>query len=160
LARDAGLLRLLDKWAPWLAGAVLIAGVCAYVATRLVSGGTAATSRPVPLGADQRRVAVEFVQTAVARRQLAKAWTLVAPELKHGMTLAEWKTGSIPVVPYKVAGTQLRLAPVDSFTDHADVDVTFLRAGAGDTFRLGLRNVGGRWLVSSWVPASAVTPNG
>jgi hypothetical protein len=139
---------------------VLVAGVCAYVATRLASGGSAAAPRAIPLGAAQRRVAVEFVDTAVARKDLAKAWTLAAPELRSGMTLAQWKTGTIPVVPYKVAGAQLHLATVDSFSDHADIDVTFLRGGAGDTFRLGLSRVGGSWLVSSWVPLKVVTPNG
>lgn len=147
----------LDRWAPWLAGAVLVAGVASYVATRVVGGGAAApavASLPSGLAPAERQVALEFVRTAVARTDLAKAWTLVAPDLKQGMTLAQWKTGSIPVVPAKVSGEPIRVQVVTSFTDHAELDV-LLGAAA---YRLGLQQVGGRWLVSSWVPAHVVSP--
>ena len=85
LARNARLLNVL----PWLSGAVLVAGACAYVATRLLSGGGPPPSRPAKLDPVERRVAVEFVQTAVARKHLELAWQLAAPELKQGMTLTE-----------------------------------------------------------------------
>ena len=59
LARDAGLLNrrvraFLDKWALWIALAVLVIGVCAYTATRLVgSGGSSGTGTRDADGADR-----------------------------------------------------------------------------------------------------------
>jgi len=115
-----------------------------------------------PLVAAERRVAYEFLDTAVARKQLERAWSIVTPELKQGMSLDEWKTGTIPVVPYPVAEAKVVLRVVDSFTDTARLRVTFLpRPGAkaqSASFSLDLRNVGGRWLVSSWQPSSVIGP--
>jgi hypothetical protein len=79
------------------------------------------------------------------------------------MTLDEWKTGTIPVVPYPVAQARVILRVASSFTDVARLQVTFVpRSGTkaqAATFTLGLRNVDGRWLVSAWQPSSAVVPH-
>src|ERR671937_1729345 len=92
----------LERWAPWAAGIVLVAGVAPYAGTRLASGSSApAPAGSVRLDPKAARVAREFVATAVARRHLARAWELAAPDLKQGMTLAEWNTGTIPVTPYR-----------------------------------------------------------
>ena len=165
MAIDARLLnarRLASRWAPWLAGAVLIAGVVAFAVTRLDGGASTPVHRKAPLAAAARKVALEFVSTAVARRNLDRAWDLVAPELKQGMSRDEWLTGTIPVVPYPVSQAQIAIKPVNSFTDTAELDVSFLpRTGAAAkaaTFALELVKQGDRWLVSSWLPASAVSP--
>jgi hypothetical protein len=51
---------------------------------------------------------------------------------------------------------------VQSFSDSATFDITFfphLRTDATpQTFRLDLRKVGGRWLVSAWQPAENIRP--
>ena len=115
-----------------------------------------------PLAPAERRVATEFVDTAVARKHLDRAWAISGPELKQHLSLSEWKTGSIPVVPYPVAESKVLLRTVDSFTDAARLRVSFVpHAGAkakAATFMLGLTNVNGRWLVSSWDPSSVVEP--
>jgi hypothetical protein len=153
-----------ERWAPWLAAAVLAAGIAAFAVTR--HSGSSSTPTPPhrasQLVAAERRVAYEFVDTAVARKHLDRAWAIVAPELKQGMTLDEWKTGTIPVVPYPVAQAIVTLRVVSSFTDVARLQVTFApRSGTkaqAATFALGLRNVDGRWLVSAWQPSSAIVP--
>ena len=153
-----------ERWAPWLAAAVLVAGIAAYAIAKLSDSqaAPAPAHRAAPFTPGERSVAREFVFTAVARKQLERAWRIAAPELKQGMSLAEWETGTIPVVPYPVSQAVARLRVVDSFTDTAQVAVDFLpRSGAAAqaaTFRLGLRRVGGAWLVSSWAPTSTVTP--
>ena len=53
-----------------------------------------------PLTNEARRVAMRFIQTAVARENLEEAWTLVGPKLRGGLTKAQWVTGENPVVPY------------------------------------------------------------
>ena len=55
-----------------------------------------------PLPHEARRVAVRFIQTAVARRNLEEAWTLVGPNLRGGLTKERWLTGENPVVPYPI----------------------------------------------------------
>ena len=158
-----GAARWLERWAPWIAGAILVAGVVAFAVTRLDRGASAPPHRKAPLAAAERSVALEFVATAVARHDLARSWDIVAPELKQGMSRAEWNTGTIPIVPYPVAQARIVIRPVSSFTDAGQIRVTFVpRAGAtaqAATFTLGLRMQGGRWLVSSWLPTSTVMPH-
>ena len=156
------MVRVLDRWAPWVAGAVLVAGIVAFAVTRLDRGATTPPHRAAPIAAAERRVALEFVATAVARHDLARAWDLVTPELKQGMSLADWKTGTIPVIPYPVAKARSVIRATSSFTDAAQLQVTFVpRAGAAAqaaTFTLELSKRGGRWLVSAWLPSTTVKP--
>ncbi len=121
-----------------------------------------------PLPNEARRVAVRFIQTAVAREHLDEAWTLVGPNLRGGLTRAEWVTGENPVVPYPI--DELEVAPykIDaSYTKSALLEVALVpRKNAGvraQVFFLQLRKVGeagnGRWVVDNWVPrASTVVP--
>jgi hypothetical protein len=154
---------VVDRWAPWIAGAVLVAGVASYAAVRFT--GDEATPPPheksklLPV---ERQVALEFVNTAVARKNLARAWDLAAPELKHDTTRDEWLAGTLRVVPYPVAQATVMLHAVSSFTDTARFNVTFLpKPGTKvdpQTFLLDLRKVGDSWLVSAWTPSERVRP--
>ncbi|HEV7133535.1 MAG TPA: hypothetical protein VGN27_07400 [Gaiellaceae bacterium] len=155
-------MRAIEKWAPWVAGAVLVAGIVAFAVTRLDNGASTPPHRKAPLSAAERRVALEFVTAAVGRSDLPRAWDLAAPELKQGMSRDEWNAGTIPVVPYPVAQARTLLRPISSFTDTGELRVTFVpRAGAATrpaAFTLDLRKLDGRWLVSAWVPASSIGP--
>jgi hypothetical protein len=156
---------VVERWAPWLAAAVLVAGIVAYASTRHdhAPSSAAAVHQATPLTPGERRVAYAFIDTAVARKHLARAWSIVAPELKQGMTLDEWKTGTIPVVPYPAGEAKVLLKTVNSFTDTAQLSVTFLPVSGSKVraagFTLGLRNVDGHWLASSWQPASSIAPH-
>jgi hypothetical protein len=157
-------MRHVQRWAPWVAVAVLVAGVVAFAVTKLTDSTPAAAlpHRTAPLAAGERKIAIEFIDTAVARKNLARAWDISAPELKQDLTLDEWETGTIPVVPYPVGQAVARLKLVNSFTDTAEFEVSFLpRAGSkakAASFQLGLRNIDQRWLVSSWLPTAAIVP--
>ena len=121
-----------------------------------------------PLPHEARRVAVRFIQTAVAREHLEEAWTLVGPNLRGGLSREEWLTGSNPVVPYPI--DKLEVAPYkidESYERSALLEVALLpRKGAGvrsQVFFLELKKLGSggeaRWVVDNWVPrASAVVP--
>ena len=171
----------LRRAAPWLGGLVLVAGV--IVALVLLTGNKDApkqatastpvptTSKPaakpktVPLSKEAQGVAREFVRTAVARQDLAKAWLISGPLIRGGLTHKEWMTGNIPVVPYPI--DQLKFAPfkIDySYADHAGIEIALLpKTGAKikpQVFNMELRRVAGpdgtrRWLVETWVPHSA-----
>ena len=157
-------MKAVERWAPWVAAAVLVAGVVAFAVVKLTESKPPAAPphRAAPVTAVERSVAREFIETAVARKHLDKAWTIVAPTLKQNMTLAEWMTGTIPVVPYPVDQAVARLKLMSSFTDTARFTVSFLpRAGTRAqpaAFRLDLSSVNGKWLVSSWLPSAAIVP--
>jgi hypothetical protein len=121
-----------------------------------------------PLGQEARRVAVRFIQTAVARENLDEAWGLVGPNLRGGLTKKRWMTGENPVVPYPVDKLDVAPYKVDaSYTRSALLEVALLpRKGSGvraQVFFLELKKLGSgpasRWVVDNWVPrASAVVP--
>jgi hypothetical protein len=140
---------------------VLVAGIASYAAVHF-TGSSAPPHEKSKLLPVERRVALEFVHTAVARRNLARAWEISAPELKRNTTREEWLAGTLRVVPYPVAKAHVLLRTASSFTDAAGLDIDFVpRAGTDakpQTFLLELRNVDGRWLVSAWQPSEAVRP--
>jgi hypothetical protein len=121
-----------------------------------------------PLAQDARRVAVRFIQTAVARENLDEAWALVGPNLRGGLSKKRWTSGENPVVPYPVDKLDVAPYKVDaSYTRSALLEVALLpRKGSGvraQVFFLELRKLGSgpasRWVVDNWVPrASAVVP--
>ncbi len=121
-----------------------------------------------PLGQEARQVAVRFIQTAVARKNLDEAWTLVGPNLRGGLSKKRWMTGENPVVPYPVDKLEVAPYKVDaSYTRSALLEVALLpRKGSGvraQVFFLELKKLGSgpasRWVVDNWVPrAAAVVP--
>jgi hypothetical protein len=108
-----------------------------------------------------------FIQTAVRRDHPERAWAIVGPALRGGLTRADWKTGSIPVVPYPAAG--IRYWHVASSTTEgvrAEVVLTPER-GSGllaKTFLIDLRRADPEgnpsWVVSYWVPEGVSTRQG
>lgn len=172
------------RWLPWVAGAVLIVGIAVGTASFFGLWNTAkplpapgprtpiqrpVKEKTVPLSPEARRVAGRFILTAVARRNLAESYDLVGPQLRQGMTRAQWMTGAIPVVPYPVNLVKLTPMKVDlSYRDHALVEVALIpRDGAmlggakvkPQLFFLELRVYGKgknrHWLVTDWVPRGA-----
>lgn len=104
----------------WAALALLAIGVGVFTfaffrntgdATETFSNEPADVYQPqktVGVDPDARRVAGEFIKTAVARKNLAASYDLVSPELRQGMTRKQWATGEIPVVYYPSGGHPAR----------------------------------------------------
>jgi hypothetical protein len=152
-----------ERWAPWVAGLTLLVLSAGFAVTQLGRpdgrqlGGAQAR---VHLDPKARLVAQAFVQTAVARRDLAGAWWLVAPSLRGGLTAEQWQRGSIPVRSYPVATARVVYRTKLSYADRALLEVTFQpRSGSlPKQFLLGLRRSGGPWLVTSWSAVSTIAP--
>jgi len=49
-----------------------------------------------------KKIAQQFITTAVARKNLDTAYDLVGPQIKQGMMRSEWNTGNIAVIPFPV----------------------------------------------------------
>lgn len=114
----------------------------------------------VKLDPEIRQLAKQFIDTAVARKDLKSAFAITHADLKGTMTLAQWETGNIPVVPYPGADrAQVRYKVDYSYTDEALLEVGLIPPDDIDvrplTFFIGFIKVGGadgRWLVNYWNP--------
>ena len=170
---------------PWVSALILVVGVVTFVIVYNV-GGLRNTSKPVPtrpatgpvqqvkglgphvpLPKEAKLVAARWIIGAVGRTNLVESWQLTAPQLKKGFTLAQWKTGEIPVVPFPVGKSVGGIVRVNwSTKDDVSFEVTLvprkksLGLKAQDFF-INLRNVGTgndkHWLVYYWAPR-AVPP--
>jgi hypothetical protein len=102
--------------------------------------------------------AANFVTHAVARRKVEEAYDLVAPSLRGGLTRAQWRSGTIPVVPFPVEQARWRLEYTDE--DAIGLQVLLLPTeGSGlrpELFDMELAPSGRggkqRFLVTSWAP--------
>ena len=131
---------------------------------KLRPGGAAPEPPPkpvVPARVDASKaldVAAAFVMTAVARKNTARSYELVAPSLREGYTRAEWAKGDIPVQPFPVRAAKWQLDY--SFENELGLKVALYPIrGSGvraTVFNLDLRAVGKgpnrRWLVESFMP--------
>lgn len=154
---------------PWIAGLVLAIGVAAFIQSRTDTGAPKETfqnepvqdvskqPKAVPVPQEARKAAVTFLQTAVARKNLAKAWTVAGPGIKAGQSYKSWLRGEISVVPYP--GESMDKAPIKvdwSYHDSIGLSIALLpKKGSTEkpqVFNMELKKAGNRWVVDSWVP--------
>lgn len=103
-----------------------------------------------------------FVQTAVTRKDVDKAYDMVGPSLRQGMSRRAWHSGDIPVVPFPAVGL-LEWNVAYSYTDDVALDLALVAPPRSDTvgktFRIELKRYGKRWLVEAWVPQGISSSN-
>lgn len=103
-------------------------------------------------------IAANFVTHAVARRKVELSYDLVGPDLKGGMTRAQWSEGTIPVVPFPVREARWKVEY--SYNDALGLQVLLLPTPRSNlrpaVFAMELTPTGrdkdGRWQVASWAP--------
>ena len=159
LEGDTRLLRRLERLLPFVAGAVFVAGLIVFFLNR---GGGSPAVKQVPIDPRAIAVARQFVDDTVQRRNLARAYRNVTPELRRGYSLARWKNGNIPIVPFPGKHVTVEPFATKLSLPRQVVLVVALRArgAAAESFRIGLVKRSGRWLVSSWLPSGALRPGG
>jgi hypothetical protein len=168
------------RYLPWAAGFLLIAGVVAFsiawlgrdtspsaksqpAAVQQGSGAAQQDARKsVPFDPKARAVAVEFLQTAVPRKNLRAAWEIAHPELRQDWTLKRWLTGEIPVQYYPTGDVELATFKIDeSYSDEAMIEVALLPPEKSEIkpqiFFVGLKKLDGKWLVNYFAPRSAIS---
>lgn len=167
--------RTLSRALPWVAGLIFVAGVVAFSTVYLFDTGESVESQitdretgPAVVNAEQpsvaldpaaRKVAGRFILTAVTRENLAESYTITHPELRQGLSLAEWKTGNIPVQFYPAQAIDTATFKIDvSHPSEALLEVALVpKDGASvkpQIFFIGLKKVKGKWLVNYWAPHS------
>ena len=158
----------------WIGSFVVAVGVAIAV---VVIVGDTGTARPevieqepavivnegpkAPLPREARKVAGEFILTAVNRKNLERGWQLTHPTLREGLTKKEWLTGNIPVVPYPVSATDpAPMSVEESYANSAIMRVALAPEKGSDVkpqiFFIGVRKFQGQWLVDYWGPYSTV----
>jgi hypothetical protein len=174
----------LKRLVPWLSGLLLVAGIVAAIVAfttnrnppkpapvpAALAPKPAAKPRTVALSKETVAIARQFVTTAVARRDLAAAWKISGPDIRGGLTLKEWLTGNIPVVPFPVKSVSgpVRFKIDWSYKNQAGIDIALLPASGKvkpQIFFMLLKRVGPssrkHWIVASWVPhSSPIVPLG
>ena len=164
--------RTLNRALPWVAGAVLALGVFAYWQTRVEPDATPeqftnqavqnpTAEKTVPLPPEARQIAVQFIKTAVMRKNLRDAWQISGPGIKQDLSLREWMTGEIPVVPYLDAAVDQSPVKITwSYPNDASLEVVLQpKPGSKEKpqlFFIGLKKFGSgsqaKWLVDYWAP--------
>ena len=167
----------------WLSALVLIAGVVAFATVRLGSDDDttpAATPTVTTDGTDfspatpakpkesdvpkaARAVAGEFILAAAGREDLARAWEISHPDLKRdcACTKKQWLTGDINVQYFPTKGLRGASFTVDEVGPGKVVLEVLLTPAKGSevpptAFYIGLKKLGGKWLVDYWAPHSAI----
>ena len=105
----------------------------------------------------------QFINTAVARKNLAQAWKISGPEIKAGLTHKQWLSGEIPVIPYDIGSVSRAPVSLDwSYPKEVGFTVSLLpKDGSSEkpqTFNITVKKYGkgasGKWLVDYWAPYS------
>jgi hypothetical protein len=167
-----------QRYLLWASGVVLVAGIAAVLIVFFRDTGSSeqapftnkpvqkvTTPKKVPLEPAVRVVAGKFILTAVQRKDLAKAWALAGPQIRQGLTLKQWMTGNIPVIPF-LKPIKLTSLKVDlSSKNYALIELLLVpKQGKGEIYDMELIKVGkgdtAHWVVNSWVPRAVPTiPN-
>ena len=169
-----------------LSGAVFAAGVIAFIAVVLLGGTSNAfpdkfSNQPAQLIKPEKNAAVtkaqialarRFLETAVARKNLDAAYSFVHPDLRGGLSRADWNKGDIPVLFYRATNAKTVAFKVDySYQTQVLFEVN-LHAVRGTEqrptllFFIGEKREGGkpngRWLVNyfepNWRPPIPMAP--
>ncbi len=117
--------------------------------------------KPAKVDPEARRVAGRFILSAVARKNLDMSYGLVHPEMRQGMTKAQWRTGDIPVVFFPTEQLDFASFKVDhSFENEIVLEVLLVPPASERvqpaSFYIGLKRLGGNdgpWKVYYWAPS-------
>ena len=159
----------------WSGGSLVVVLVVAGVAiavgntghsndTPLLAGKAWVYHEPARMqlsGGDRKELfatASRFIMTAVARKRLDSAWSMLGPEMRAGQTRTSWDTGFNNVVPFPAVG----IANWDilyAYRDDVALDLAVVGAPnsdwAGKSFTIELKRYKRHprsWLVAAWVP--------
>ena len=159
-----------------ISAVVFAAGIVAFVSTVLLRGTSNAFTdtistqpakiyhpdKTAPVSKEQIALMRTFIKTAVARKNLRYAYTIVDRDLKGDMTMKQWLTGNIPVVQYEASNVDTAaFVPVYHYQTSALFNVDLIPVGHTQKrpellFFIGMKRAGGtktgRWLIDYWQP--------
>ena len=161
----------------WIGGGVFLVGLIVFLSA-VVFRGSSGIHSPISTQAAQHvkppvkarpdpaayKVARKFMETAVQRKNLDLAYSLVGPDLKGGLTKKQFEKGNIPVISYPAGNLETAgFTVVSSYKTQMMLLVDLVaRKGSGANIRphlpfwVGLvrahNKPNGHWLVNYWIP--------
>lgn len=149
---------------------ILVAGVVAVLVVVFSSTGKKVSNAPlhitknvpektVPISKDAQQAIKTFIQTAVPRKNLGAAYDIVGPDIRQGMTRAQFLTGNIAVVPLFEPILKATFKTVYSHPKDALIQVGLIM-GKKKNIKVQLYNAklllvgkgtSAHWAVDSWV---------
>jgi hypothetical protein len=163
----------------WAAGVLVAAGAFVLANQLLPRGGEppnvfergrvqiVRVPQKVPLTTERRRTIAAlldaFVPAAVERKDPMRAYPLVTPAFRAGVTRAQWRHGDLPVIPYDADGRYNGWTLGYSLKDEMSVDL-LLRPGAREkrgavAFTAVFKKRHDRWLIDAFIPAATFAPD-
>jgi hypothetical protein len=99
-----------------------------------------------------------FVNSAIKRKDVSASYELVTPNMRYGVTRADWNTGDLPVYPFPARGSTFHNWTVD-FVKPNDVGIELLLSSSkrnDDSIQYfgEMKKLHGRWLVDSLSPSA------
>lgn len=103
--------RRTSRWFLGIGALILVAGIVAVLIVVFTRSGTEGLSNAklhiqkpvveptVPVAKQAQHAVKIFLQTAVPRKNLAAAWPVAGPQIRQGMSRAQFLSGNIAVVP-------------------------------------------------------------
>jgi hypothetical protein len=158
-----------SRWLLWISVVVFAAGVATFLGVHFSNTANPtpkeATGPRIPPAVPQTdipfpdaawRVAREFVFTAVARKDLDRAYAITHRDLKGDIPLSEWRSGNLPNIVYSPAAQILKTNWKNTNYAHprdAQINVVIIpKTGKPWNAQIGLTKVGkgskAHWLVS------------
>lgn len=135
-----------------------------------VLAAPALAAKPTVSPADRaaiNQVLDAFVPAAINRVHSERAWALTTKSMHRGTSIAEWRQGLLPVQPFPVVGKEFHGWTIDDVgPNRAEIVLlVHLKKGndlglGGASFDIGMRKIGGRWLVDSSVVAATFAATG
>jgi len=144
---------------------LVLAAAAALALTAAAPAAAAPRLSPADRAAITRSIDT-FVNHAVTRQNPAAAYGVVAPEMRPGISRAQWaRGGDLPVYPFPARGKTHPWNVLYVTKAEVGLELELIpRAGSKQgpiIFHIYLRPVrGGRWLVDSFMPVATLAPLG
>jgi hypothetical protein len=132
-------------------------GVTAILALLLAAPATAARVSAADRAAINRTLDA-FVNSAIKRKNVSASYELVTPNMRYGVTRADWNTGDLPVYPFPARGTTFHNWTVDFVKpNHIGIELMLSSSKSTDgsiQYFGEMKKLHGRWLVDSFSPSA------
>jgi len=130
-------------------------GVTAVLALVLAAPATATRVSPADRAAINQTLDA-FVNSAIKRKNVSASYDLVTPNMRYGVTRADWNTGDLPVYPFPAVGKRFHNWTVDFVKpNHIGVELMLSSRKSDSIQYFGeMKKLHGRWLVDSFSPSA------
>jgi len=167
--------RRTSHWFLGLGALILVAGIVAVLIVVFTRSGSEGLSKArlhikkpgvektIPVSKQARNAVKIFLQTAVPRRNLAAAWPVAGPQIRQGMSRAQFLSGNIAVVPEFRPILKATFKTEYSHPKDALIQVGLILGGPKKKIQVALYNatlvkIGTHWLVNDWQLFQVYTP--